>query len=584
MVTTREGAEVTVDDKDEWTGLAIEPGQILEVFMGSTSYDVVSDVWAAFFVTEVQTDIDGSYTIVAHYFACEEEALANELSKDFGRVQARLHLCLSRPCMDTSEEKRLHVTRLRVWSWDTFKNTDYVPKEMLAQVKKWQKELKKGAKAPERLEPSAKKLRKPALKTPASPATPGGGGGSGLTEEMKESLRVKLKDVRKRTHGVDAEKDGGAGTSKAKPNEGAEDTTEEESCEYVPTPPSEFERLLTGTALPVENTPTLELPGRGGIAKGAKKTKGVTKDFTSRSLSGQLVLRAMQVVKARKKKGHRKSKKKSAGDKVARMLSKILTKDGKEKKSKKKDKKKKRKVIDGVIVSCSSSSESDGDSEDEDEEESETDLEAPIKKRSRDRPGSVLSMLTEHVRDQMDQASLADMPGESHSVTGGVKISSYFALHVKPTFPQHLRELREMHSLAATLDLLRQGDIARVGDSLAARFMALRQSMLDSGWGTARFMELHSMDEAAAAAPSLVLASRKHSRLVDKVHGKGGAWGTWNKGKGRNGWKGYGDHDVKGGKGKDGKKGKGKGGKGQGGQWDKKVNEWKDTKEKPDDK
>jgi len=41
---------------------------------------------------------------------------------------------------------------------------------------------------------------------------------------------------------------------------------------------------------------------------------------------------------------------------------------------------------------------------------------------------------------------------------------------------------------------------------------------------------------------------------------------------------------VKGGKGKDGKKGKGKGGKGQGGQWDKKVNEWKDSKEKPDDK
>lgn len=110
-----------------------------------------------------------------------------------------------------------------------------------------------------------------------------------------------------------------------------------------------------------------------------------------------------------------------------------------------------------MIASCSSSSESDGDSDDGDEEESETDLEAPIKKRSRDRPGSVLSMLTEHVRDQMDQASLADMPGESHSVTGGVKISSYFALHVKPTFPQHLRELREMHSLAATLDLLRQG-------------------------------------------------------------------------------------------------------------------------------
>ena len=189
--------------------------------------------------------------------------------------------------------------------------------------------MKKGAKAPDRLEPSAKRVRKSAIKPPASPAAPGGGGGSGLTEEMKESLRVKLKDVRKRTHGLDAEKDGGAGPSKAKPKEVAEDTTEEGSCEYVPTPPSEFERLLTGTALPVENTPTLELPGRGGIAKGTKKTKVATKDITSRSLSGQLVLRAMQVVKARKKKSQKKGKKKSAGDKVARMLSKILTKDGK---------------------------------------------------------------------------------------------------------------------------------------------------------------------------------------------------------------------------------------------------------------
>ena len=60
--------------------------------------------------------------------------------------------------------------------------------------------------------------------------------------------------------------------------------------------------------------------------------------------------------------------------------------------------------MNGVIISCSSSSNSDCETEDA-EEESETDLEAPIKKRSRDRPGSVLSLLTEHVRGQMDQAS-----------------------------------------------------------------------------------------------------------------------------------------------------------------------------------
>ena len=41
-------------------------------------------------------------------------------------------------------------------------------------------------------------------------------------------------------------------------------------------------------------------------------------------------------------------------------------------------------------------------------------------------------------------------------VTGGIKVATYFA---------QLRELREMHSLAATLDLLRGGDIARVGEA-----------------------------------------------------------------------------------------------------------------------
>lgn len=397
---------------------------------------------------------------------------------------------------------------------------------------------------------------------------------------MKESLRTKLRDVRRRTHGVTGESGEPEGPISKRPTELVEDTSEEDSG-YVPTPPEETERLMTGVTLHKAAPGTLGKPERGRTVGATKGDKEAIKDITSKSLSGQLVLRAVQVIKARKKNKRKKVKKKSTGDRVAQLLSKILTKDGKEKKQKKDSKRKKRKVVDGVIVSCSSSSRSDAESQEVEEDESETDLEAPIKKRSRDRPGSVLSMLTEHVRDQMDQSSLVEMPGEGHLVTGGVKISSYFALHVKPSFPQHLRELREMHSLAATLDLLRQGDVARVGDSLAARFMALHQSMLDSGWGTARFMELHSMDESAAASPSLVLASRKHSRLVEKVHGKG--WGGQYKGRGRGGWKGYGDAngEVKGGKGKDGKKGKGKGSKNQ---WDKKVNEWKETKEKGDDK
>ena len=594
MVTTREGAEITVDETEAWTGLVLEPGQVLEVFMGASSYSVVADVWSAFLVAEVQMDVDGSLMVMGHFIGCEDEAMGQEMTRDFGKDPTGVHLCLGRPCLDTREEARLHVTKVRVWTWETFRSSDYVPKGMATQVKKWMKALK----GP--VEPAAAKLAASAKKSRRKPAIKDGAGGdaekeapvgSGLTAEMKESLRAKLRDVRKRTHGMDDHgKEAESAEKKKKKAELVADSSEEETSGYVPTPTEELEKLVTGTTLPPTSMVALEDPvrSRGGEVK--KKTKGAIRDITSKSLSGQLILRAVEMTKERKKKTAKSGKKKNSGEKMVHLLSKILTKGSSEKKDKKaKEKRKKRKVVSGVIVSCSSSSKSDLETE-EAEDESETDLEAPIKKRSRDRPGSVLSLLTEHVRDQMDQASLAEMPGEAHQITGGVKISSYFALHIKPNFHQNLRELREMHSLAATLDLLRTGDIARVGDSLAARFMALHQSMLDQNWGTARFMELHSMDEGGAATPSLVLASRKHSRLVDRVHGKGGpTWGGWygrGAGRGRGGWKGSGDWtaDAKGGKGKDGKKGKQKGGKGQGNGWERKVNEWKDNKEKPEDK
>ena len=289
-----------------------------------------------------------------------------------------------------------------------------------------------------------------------------------------------------------------------------------------------------------------------------KETKSAAiKDITTKSLSGQLILRAVNTTKARKQQAEKKRKKKSGGrDQLAKLLSRILTKESGGKKDKKKKKKKKRKRLkDGVIVSSTGSSSASSPTEDE-EEESDSDLEAPMRKRSRDKPGSVLALLTEHVREQMDQSSLADVPSGSQVLTGGVKIASYLAIHIKGQFPQCQRELREMFSLAATMDLLRKGDVARVGDSLAARFMALHQSMLDQNWYTAKHMELHSMDDANAATSSLVLASRKHSRLVEKVQGRDGGWYRKGKGKGRGDWRNYGDgaeNPKAGGKGKDGK-------------------------------
>lgn len=146
---------------------------------------------------------------------------------------------------------------------------------------------------------------------------------------------------------------------------------------------------------------------------------------------------------------------------------------------------------------------------------------------------------------QMDQSAMVEVGSSSKHLTGGVKVASYFQQQIKGQFPQCQRELRELHHLSATLDLLRMGDLGRVGDSLAARFMALHQFMIDADWGTAKFMELHSMEDNNAATPSVVLASRKHSRLVEKVQGRGwnyGGYGYYHRGKGR-GKKGGKDYD-----------------------------------------
>ena len=405
-------------------------------------------------------------------------------------------------------------------------------------------------------------------KPPAKP-----GATSGLTEEMKAKLKSKLGEVKKRVHGA-GDKDG---DKQSRDAEVVDDSEEDGSEGYRPTSSEAGDAKLTTGAALVAARPELALAESPSHRKDGKVA---TKERSSKSLTQQLLRRAMDMNQKRKKGTKKKKEKKSKEGRVAELLTQILTKGSKDEKGKKRKKdKKKRKVIDGVIVSCSDSSESISGITSE--SDSETDLETPMKKKSRDKPGSVLSLLTEHVRDQMDQAALSDLPGRDHRVTSGIKILSYFTMHIKPQFPSYQRELREMNTLAATLDLLRTGDIARVGDSLSARFMAIHQSMIDQSWSTAKFMELHNMDDSSAASASLVLASRKHSKLVERVQGKGWQhWGYGNpriKGKGKGDRKGS-DGDFK------GEKGKGKKGKNKDKQWDKKVDAWDTSKEKGDEK
>ena len=100
------------------------------------------------------------------------------------------------------------------------------------------------------------------------------------------------------------------------------------------------------------------------------------------------------------------------------------------------------------------------------------------------------------------------------------------------------------------------------------------------------------MEDTSSGSAAIVLATRKHGKLVEKVQGRDrNSWGSWypaNRGRGKGGWKGSGEGNYGGnygGKGDKGKgKDKGKKGKGRGAQWDQRVAEWGANKEKPEDK
>ena len=573
-----EGEEVKVEDYQRWSALVPRTGEVLEVHLGSTSLPIEAETWAAFLILGATNEPDGSHLLTCRMLGCEDAEIGRALASDQCAGDVTVHMCLSKPCVTTRDmTSDIHVTHVCLWSWDGFKNTDYLPPDADALVKDLLKPTRgrrpKAAPRGKGEKPEGNRARTPRTAKPK--ATPG----SGLTPEMRDSLKEKLSKVRSRLKpgAKMVAVPGEEGEKKAKKKD--LDEIEEVSEEYTPS----YAPLETGTTLGVRKDPAIPLAiGDRPDRVGMKKDSSV---ITSKSLSGQLIMRAMQRTKERKQAQKKKKAKLDKESTVVKLLSKILT--SKETGSKRK-KKKRRRLDDGVIVSCSGSSSDTSVSAEE--EMSDSDLEAPLRKKSRDKPGSVLKMLTDHIRQQMDQTAMAEMASSSKQMTGGVKVASYFQLQIKGQFPQYQRELREMYSLAATLDLLRIGDVGRVGDSLAARFMALHQFMLDANWGTAKYMELHSMEDSNAATPAVILASRKHSRLVDRVQGRGwggGSYGHYNRGKGRGktGWQGYGDgyQDQKGEKGK--QKGKGKKGKGRGdGKWDNKVKEWDGAKASVDDK
>ncbi|CAK9104456.1 unnamed protein product [Durusdinium trenchii] len=188
------------------------------------------------------------------------------------------------------------------------------------------------------------------------------------------------------------------------------------------------------------------------------------------------------------------------------------------------------------------SKKSNGDSysSGEDVDSSETDKEdllPPLKKRSERMEGSALSLLIERIEARLNELSGA---GER-------------------AFSQQSRDGRETYLLANVIDLLRVGRLAKLGDALAARWLAIEQASLDQQWSAARHLELYSPDQTSAAGPAITLAARKFSKTMERVTQPDEARGRVRKDKGGKGDGGWQDTEPwwkkrKGGK--DGKKGK----------------------------
>ena len=205
----------------------------------------------------------------------------------------------------------------------------------------------------------------------------------------------------------------------------------------------------------------------------------------------------------------------------------------------------------------------------------------PLKKKSEKEEGSVLELLIAQIKLRLNE--LGGAAEHENPVLQGTRVLTYWhtLTHSGGVNAQN-RDGREMFLLANCMDLLRIGRLGRLGDALAARWLALEQAGLDQNWTAARHLEIFSPDHTTAAGPAVTLAARKLSRLMDKVTAKEGRPPRGQKGgQGHIGRTRSEPWQDKGGKGKGGKDAKDEkwsnwGGRGS---WGKK--QWKNPWQKP---
>ena len=164
---------------------------------------------------------------------------------------------------------------------------------------------------------------------------------------------------------------------------------------------------------------------------------------------------------------------------------------------------------------------------------------------------------------------MADRVGRDGEVTAWDRMSmpavakSYHLRMLMVTHPtMGLRNSRELHTLSVVLDYLATGQHRKAADVVAQRLKAVEQSVVDSGWERAQFLELLEAPNATMIDKSEEMLLAKEQEIRARIRGKGNPYSNayWpaldGGGKGAPFGKGKGKSKDKGKKGKDNPKGK----------------------------
>lgn len=130
-----EGKEYSILSVGDWGALTIRPGQVLEVFLPSTTLDDPPDARACFIAMETALCAHGGWDVKAKHIACGDAATALKLSSMFNRRAGWLHICGEGAC-PVVDDYALHVQELRLWSVAGLA-VPYMSGHQQRQLKRW---------------------------------------------------------------------------------------------------------------------------------------------------------------------------------------------------------------------------------------------------------------------------------------------------------------------------------------------------------------------------------------------------------------------------------------------------------------